>query len=56
MQAHVDTERCRIYNAVGVEDFIRGRPNVMREGISTFEIGTDNPHGERWVVVLEPSL
>jgi len=52
---HYRNEKC-CFPIAGVDEFIKGRPNVMREGVSSFEIGTQNLPDERWVVVLEPSL
>jgi len=52
---HYRNEECD-FPIAGVDEFIKGRPNVMREGVSSFEISTKNLPEERWVVVLEPSL
>jgi L-ascorbate metabolism protein UlaG (beta-lactamase superfamily) len=52
---HYRNEKCD-FPIAGVDEFIKGRPNVRREGVSTFEISTQNLPEERCVVVLEPSL
>ncbi len=52
---HYRSEKCD-FPIAGVEEFIKAKPLVIREGTSTFE--TDRAHlpVERTVVVLEPSL
>lgn len=52
---HYANEKC-LFPIAGVEDFIAGRPNVMREGVTTFEVGPSNLPEEQSVVVLEPAL
>jgi L-ascorbate metabolism protein UlaG (beta-lactamase superfamily) len=52
---HYSNEKC-LFPIAGVEDFIAGRPNVMREGVSTLEVGPRDVPDVMTAVVLEPSL
>lgn len=52
---HYRNEKC-LFPIAGIEDFIAGRPNVMREGVSTLEVGPRDLPDERSAVVLEPTL
>lgn len=52
---HYRNEKCD-FPIAGVEEFIKGRPRVMREGVTTFEIDRSHMPEEQCAVVLEPSL
>lgn len=52
---HYANDKCSFPIAT-VDDFIAGRPNVKRTGVTSIEIGPDDIPDEPTVVVLEPSL
>lgn len=52
---HYANEKCS-FPIAGVDDFIAGKPNVTREGVTSFEITPDTVPHEQSVVVLEPTL
>lgn len=52
---HYRNEKC-LFPIAGLEDFIAGRANVMREGVTSFEVSPAHLPHEQSAVVLEPAL
>lgn len=52
---HFRNPKCG-FPIAGVDEFIRGKPNVRRPGGSVYEITSDTVPASREIVVLEPSL
>lgn len=52
---HYSNEKCS-FPIAGVEDFIAGRSNVTRDGVSSLDVTPETVPAEQQVVVLEPSL
>lgn len=52
---HYANDKCA-FPIAGVETFMAGKPNVIRQGVSSLEITPDNLPAETTVVVIEPAL
>lgn len=52
---HYANEKCR-FPIAGVDEFIKGKTNVVRQGTSVLRLPTASMPSERTVVVLEPAL
>jgi len=52
---HFRTDKCS-FPIASVDDFVRGKPNVVRTGGSVLEVSADSIPAERQIVVLEPAM
>ncbi len=52
---HYSNEKCS-FPIAGVESFIAGKPNVVRQGESAVDVNADELPSGRTIIVLEPSL
>lgn len=52
---HYSNEKCT-FPIAGVEEFIGGKANVAREGVSAIEVTRQTVPAEQQIIVLEPSL
>lgn len=52
---HYSNEKCQ-FPLAGVDEFIKGKPNVTRKGTPVLEVSKETLPREQQIVVLEPSM